>query len=263
MQDVFRVGGEFFQFVVAGFRGDDFYHFYFVELVLADHAAHVAPVRARFGAEAGGVRGVVERQVGFFEDGVGDEVGQADFRGRDEVEVALAQRSFEQIFFKFGQLSGAEQRLRVGKVRHVHFGVAFVAGVGVEHELGDGAVQAGEVAAQHGKARAGEFRARIEIQPDVFEVGVFLRREVKDARRAPAAHFEVVVFVFADGDAFVRRVGHGGQQRVQGVLDFGVLLFAVFLFAVQRSDLRHQRVGILAVFLRLADLRGEAVARRL
>ena len=140
--------------------------------------------------------------------------------------------------------------------------------MGVEHELGDGAVQAGEVAAQHGEARARKFRARIEIQPDVFEVGVFFWREVKDARRAPATHFEVVVFVFADGDAFVRRVGHGGQQRVQGVLDFGVLLFAVFLFAVflfavERGDLRHQRVGILAFFLRLADLRGEAVARRL
>ena len=65
----------------------------------------------------------------------------------------------------------------------------------------------------------------------------------------------------AGGGEVVKRQAALGQQRIQRGLDFGVVLFALLLFGIERGDLRHQRVCILAFFLRLPDLCGEAVAR--
>ena len=231
--------------------------------MLADHAARVFAVCTRLAAEARGLRGDVERQVGFVKDGVSDEVGEADFSGRDEVEGTLAEGSFEEVFFEFGQLSRAKKGLRVGEVGDVHFGVAVFTRVRVKHELGDGAVQAGKAVFQDGEARAGNFDAVFEVEADVFQVGVLFRWEVKDARRAPAAHFDVVVFVFAGRHAFVRWVGDAGEQGIQRILDVRIFLLTGLLLTVQRADFGHERRDIFAVTLRLTDLRGKGVAPRL
>jgi len=55
--------------------------------VLADHAARVLAGGAGFGAEARRAGGEAQRQLGFVEDRLADEVCQRDFGGGDETEA--------------------------------------------------------------------------------------------------------------------------------------------------------------------------------
>ena len=57
--------------------------------MLPDHAARVLPRRARFGAEAGGVGGDADGQLGLVADGLAHEVGERDFGGGDEPEAPI------------------------------------------------------------------------------------------------------------------------------------------------------------------------------
>ena len=96
----------------------DLHHLDLVELVLADHAARVATVAAGFRAEAGRVRGQLQRQVRLGDDFIAHEVGQRHLGGGDQVQRdafgfgrALLSAFFngEQVFFKLGQLTRAAQ----------------------------------------------------------------------------------------------------------------------------------------------------------
>ena len=73
--------------VLAGLRRRDRDQFDLCELMLADHAAGVAPRRARFGAKARRQRGQPHRQFFFVDDGFADEIGQRDFGGGNEAET--------------------------------------------------------------------------------------------------------------------------------------------------------------------------------
>ena len=89
---------------------------------------------------------------------------------------------------------------RVDDVRRVALGVAVLARLHVEHELRERAVQPREAAAQEREARAGELGGGREVEQAerLAEVGVIRDREVERARRAPAAHLDVVVGRLAD-----------------------------------------------------------------
>jgi len=138
-----------------------------------------------------------------------------------------------------------------------------LAGVQVEHELRECAMQMGELAAQHGEARAGELCACFAIEPAVAfaEDDVVLYFEIEVARGAPAGDFGVVVFVLADGDGFVRDVGYaqgdGGELSlhvVQGGL-VGLELVA------DTGDFGHEWRDVFALGLGLADGLGTGVAQ--
>src|SRR3546814_15858997 len=64
----------------------------------------------------------------------------------------------KQVVLELRQLPGAAHRVGVDQQRHVGFLVAVLADMQVEHELRQRAVQARELAAQHGEARAGQLR---------------------------------------------------------------------------------------------------------
>ena len=103
--------------------------------MLADDAARVFARRARFGAEAGRVRGQRDGQPRLVENLVAIEIGDRNLgRGDQPVIVVfeLAARdglrigvgAAEQVFGKLGQLAGAEERLRIDHERRQHFLVA-------------------------------------------------------------------------------------------------------------------------------------------
>jgi hypothetical protein len=77
--------------------------------------------------------------------------------------------------------------------------------------------------------------------------------EIELGRRAPAAHFDVVVFVFADRYRFVRQVGDTQQDRVQFGLDRVQLDFTGTQLARHALDVRHQRRDVFAALLGLTD----------
>jgi len=58
----------------------------------------------------------------------------------------------EQVGFKLGQLAGALERVRVDGIGNVALGVAMLAGLHIQHELAERAVQAGDLAFHHREA---------------------------------------------------------------------------------------------------------------
>ena len=118
------VADHFFQRLVAFCGVGDLHHFHFVELVLADHAARVAPGAAGFGAKARAVRGEFEGQAGFGQDFALHVVGQRHFGGGDEVHrlglaFLPAFLGGEQVGLELGQLAGAAQRPVIDDVGRV------------------------------------------------------------------------------------------------------------------------------------------------
>jgi hypothetical protein len=70
----------------------------------------------------------------------------------------------EEVFGELGQLAGAEERLRVDHVGRQDFGVAVLAGVQVEHEVGEGAFEARSLAEVDDEARAGDLGGALEVE---------------------------------------------------------------------------------------------------
>src|SRR3546814_2668274 len=101
------------------------------------------------------------------------------FRGRDEIalrcRLALAHHGREQVVLELRQLPGAAHRVGVDQQRHVGFLVAVLADMQVEHELRQRAVQARELAAQHGEARAGQLRPGVRSEEHTPELQSLMR----------------------------------------------------------------------------------------
>jgi hypothetical protein len=94
-------------------------------------------------------------------------------------------------------------------------------GMGVEHELRQCAVQAGNVALQHGEAGAGQLGTGVEIQAQRgADIDVVFHFEVELARHARTAYFYIVVLVLAHRtDSFGRlecsSAGHQLGHRLE------------------------------------------------
>ena len=120
--------------------------------MLANQATGVAPGAAGLRAEARGVRGEFDGQVGLGRHHIAYKVGQGHFAGRYQIERGVVWGHFtflpaffggKQVALEFGQLPGAAQAFTVDDVRRVALGVAVLFGLHVQHELRQGAVQAG------------------------------------------------------------------------------------------------------------------------
>ena len=76
----------------------------------------------------------------------------------------------------------------------------------VEHELGNGAMQAGKRPGHQRETRAGNLGRRGKIeQPKCFaQIDVISDREIVVARCPPTPHLDVVDFGFADRNTLLR-----------------------------------------------------------
>ena len=166
----------------------------------------------------------------------------------------------------FGSCPVPTSELRAHEVRHVDLGVAVLAGVQVEHVLDQRAVQAREAALQHDETRAGNPAGGFEIHRGVGELladgDVIERREFELARRAPATHFDVVVFVAAVRHALVQRVRQAEHELVELGLDVRQFLVEAGHAGAEFFADGQQRRDVLALGLGLADVLGVRVAGR-
>ena len=112
--------------------------------------------------------------------------------------------------------AGAKQGAIVDDVGGVVLGIAMLAGVGVEHELRQCAMQAGEPALQQREARTGNLGGRCKIElPECFtHIGVILDCKIEATRRSPAFDFNIAGLVAAERNGIIR---HIGQRRQNGV----------------------------------------------
>jgi hypothetical protein len=203
----------------------DLHHLHLVELVLADHAAGVAPGAAGLAAEARGVGGELDRQLGLGQDlsrtVLVSGTSLVGMRYCSVLAASPPRVTQKQVAFELGQLPGAFQRLAVDDVGRVALGVAVLLRLHVQHELRQRAVQPGRAPHEGEAANPTAWRrfrspAQRRAHVDVVLDGV---KRPRRAGRAPAAHFHVAVFVGAHRHAVVRQVGHGQQQGLQLGLD--------------------------------------------
>ena len=228
--------GHLFQRGHGVFRTHDLHHFNFVELVHADQTAGVATIGTGFRAEARRMGGHFDRQVVFVDDFIAYQVGQRHFRRRDQRVVAAVgfffqRTSMEQVASEFRQLAGAIQRVLVHQVRDIVFAIAMLFGVQIQHELRQGAVQTGQLAFHHHKTRASQLNGGGKIQPPVHfpQRHVIAHFKIELARRAPAADFNVVVFVTANRHIIMRNI----RDRQRDIANFRQQRFQLGLCSIQ------------------------------
>ena len=180
---------------------------------------------------------------------------------------------------KFGQLTRAKHRLIADEIWRRNFRIAadFEAFVGIvlarllrmqiEHELGDGAFEPGELALQHHEARAGHARGGFEIHlaERLAEIEMLLRLEIETRLLAPAANFLVGVFIAPTGTSSAGIFGKPGKKIVERRLQPAFLFLALLNRLLQSRHFGHQRARLRLVLLRLgrADQLGGLVPPRL
>ena len=101
--------------------------------------------------------------------------------------------------------------------RRLHFGVAMLGRVQVEHELPERALQPRQLPVQHGEAAARQLGGALEIHhAERFADLEMLPRPVGARRHAAdLAQLDIVVLVLADGHVVERQVGDDGERIVQ------------------------------------------------
>ncbi len=190
------VAGQLFMRSAELIRSDDLNQLDLVELMLADHAAHVAATGTGFGTEARGMADQLERQRLGRGNFVAHDVGHRHFGSRDQVErIGLASQYLEQVFLELGQLAGAEQAGGVDQIRGINLGVAMLCRVRIEHELGRAHDAGGPPHLAAAKKRAPvNLGGRVEIDAvqAVTDIGVILDLEIEGAELPPSASFRTL-----------------------------------------------------------------------
>ena len=206
------------------------------------------------------MRGVAARQVVLAEGFTGNNVGQRDL-GRGDEPHAFA--GLVAVLGELWQLVGAVHGLVPYQNGRDGFRQAVFSGVRVEHELCERAVHTGDGAGQEYKAAAGEFGGRFKVHAafDAFDLVMLFRLEIERGRCAPAADFDVIVFVCAFGNVRVGAVWERHQEVAQlGVEVFcDLLLFGHGLFFVGNFGAEAFECGVVSRRFGRTDLFGGGV----
>ena len=218
LQDLLRVRREPLECLVGAFGLGDLRQLHLVELMLADEAADVLAVGARFAPEAGSVGAVGEREVSGLEDLAGMQVRHGDFRGRNQVVVGPGE--LEEVRLELRKLPGTEQALGVHDDRRQDLRIAPLARVEVHHERDQGPLEKGAGAFQNGEPRPCELRGALEVEDAelLAELPVRLRCEGERRGLADDPFDPVGRLVPADRHRGMRQVRDLGRERAHRAL---------------------------------------------
>ena len=146
------------------------------------------------------------------------------------------------------------------------FGIAVFQRMRIQHELSQSAMQAGDLAFHHGKARAGKFRTAFKIQAQrLAQINMVFDFKVKFARRADFADFNVFRFIFTGRHAFVRQVRNAQQPSIQFLLNGIQISGSLLQIRFDLGNLIHCSLSlfVFALAFQRTDLFGNTVARSL
>ena len=166
LEDFFGVGGEAKKLGGRLFRGGDFDELDFIELVHPNEATGTETCGASFSAEARGVSGVGDGELIGVKNFFAMEVGDGDFGGGGEVEIAVA--AAVELVFEFGELGSADEGFWTDDVRRTDFGVAVFAGVEIEEKIEESAIETGPGAGENGEGAAADFGGSFEVEEVEF-----------------------------------------------------------------------------------------------
>ena len=137
-----------------------------------------------------------------------------------------------------------------------------LAGVEVEHEVGEGALEAGSGAELQDEAGAGDLGGALEVEDaeGFADLPVGLGREVEGGDFAPGLLADVVVLGGAGGDVVVGKVGEGLEELAETEVGIGGAGFELLGLFFERGGLRGDESDVGAFALEASKLRGEGVA---
>ena len=157
------------------------------------------------------------------------------------------------------------QGLCVHEVRDIDLAIAVLAGMEVQHELGERTVQVGEPPREHDEARRGDASRGLEVHhPECLaEVHVVLGLERQIGRRAETPDLDIVGLARPRRDGCVGDIGDQKTLGLDLLEDRGQIgLGACQPIALVR-DLGQQGGNVLAARLDLADGLGAGVTAAL
>ena len=170
----------------------------------------------------------------------------------------------EKVVSELGEISCAEQRLGVYERRGKHFDVAVLAGMEVEHELGEGAFEAGAGAEVDDEARAGDLGSALEVEDaELFaELPVGLGGERKLARLTPGLDDLIVVLGSPSGDVVGGEIGERLEECAELCVELGSGRFKQVGTGLQSRGLLADGGGVPARALEFRELLRQRVALR-
>ncbi len=176
--------------------------------------------------------------------------------------IFFAVRHAKEVGGEFRQLSGAVHGLGIHQVRRQNLGVAVLAGVQVEHEVGQRPLQPRSQVPVHREACAGKLGGAFEIEhaQRFAQFPVRLGSEIELRRRAPAPDFDIIFGRLSHGHAFVRQVGDAGENVLQTGFELCRRFLALLNLFPQFLGFGNLSAGILAALLQPGDVFGGAVA---
>ena len=145
------------------------------------------------------------------------------------------------------------------------FRIAELAGVGIEHELGECAFQPGQPAGQQNEARAAQAGGGIEIHfaQRLAEIEMLLRLEIERRPVADPAELDIRRLVRAHRHILERQVGDHLQRRRQRILGAFLLGLQFAEPVFHRADPGDDVRNVPALGLRPADVLRQRVPLRL
>ena len=231
--------------------------------MLADDAAHVAPIGARLAAETGGEGAELDGKPVRVERLVAVEVGHGDFGRRRQPQVRVL--NLEQVLGELGQLPGAEKARRVDQKRRQDFGIPVLARVRVEHEARQRAFELCAQAQIDGEAPPGDLGGSLQVQDAEFrsQVPVRLGLEIELARRAPAVDFDVGLRARTHRHRLVSQVRNTGQRLPELVVELRHLFIESRDAVAQFAHLLLEFGGVDALLAQLSDFGALGILQRL
>ena len=142
------------------------------------------------------------------------------------------------------------------------FGVAVLAGVEVEHEVGEGALEAGSGAVVDDEAGAGDFCGAVEVEDaeGLADLPVGLGGEVEGGLGAPGLLFAVGVLVATYGDAVLWEIRDGLEDGLEALVCCGGVGFEFVGLGLEGSGLLGWGGCVGSGLAETCDLFGEFVA---
>ncbi len=132
----------------------------------------------------------------------------------------------------------------------------------VEHEVGEGALEAGTLAEVDDEAGAGDLGGAVEVEDaeGLAELPVGLGGEVEGGDFAPGFFEAVAVLVLADRDVVLGEVGQGLEDGAEAVVGLGGGGLEGVDLGLELAGLLGLGGGVGAGAAELGDLLGELVA---
>lgn len=262
LESCFGMAGELFEQGEGLLGVDDLNELDFIKLVHADDTPVVTTGAAGFTAEAGGLGGELDGEIGLGEEGVAVKISDGNLGSGDE-ELLVVSNAIH-VVFKLWKLAGAFHALSINEVGNIDFLVSVLVGLEIEEELNQGALEFGSFAAVDGISGAREAGAVIKANKPLglgdFEVITGIE---ESWLFAPASDDGIGFLVLPDWAFRVGEIGDIQEKLGLAVACLGCFVVEGFDGVADLFHLGFDAGSVLTIGAEHSDFLGSLFALRL